>query len=854
MAIFTSPNWSPDPFSILIGFVIGTVLAIVLYKRMSPFVGERWGGIVDWTRTQNDWLGGRAENRFRSEMAQYVMSRHLGNAFASLDQLFVEPRVLVPLGCEAEPTGLNNARKLYHLWPELVSGTAVPPPPSVLAHQLRYLARRVVISGESGTGKSTLLAYLAILAAKSSEGMSDLTSDDKVSRANGSKKNDWNGSKSGNPLAIYVHLAGLDLESFITTQNNEEDPVDPVQPLVNNLGCRFQVLSQRRMKHLILNKAQAGHLCLLIDGYDELPAEARPPVNRWLKKLLAAFPNIQVIVAGSSRDNGPLMKIGFAVTSILDWRQGQAQRAGDSWKAATRSGELCDLSSYWRPGQPAIDTGLRLQLALFPDKNDPVEPPENRLAIFEAILRQLLFRIARDPEGSWLGPASAELWPRLAYTMMSQRVLYLTQDELIKLATLVLEKFETAGERRAINRLVEMMEMSELFVSYGEGRWGFLSPLWRDFLASSYLVRLATHDDLASRMEDSFWSGALHFYATRTGGGGLAAMLLEQKETKLHEQLFILASWLPEIDEQVPWRRQVLVGLGRMIVDQKTPIVWRQRALLALASTGATGVGSLLSHLVAQGEVAIRQILPAAIAKVGEEDALLVIDRLINDGEPVVREAVVHALAWLDDPATERSIIEALLEPDDALSRAAAESLALTAAPESYEILREAIADEVFSVRRAAVAGLVLIEEPWAVELLEKAALKDEQPAVQTAAAEALQIQKSGAVNSTWQAPRPGEQAWLVRWAVAQGRMVPVGDEAMPEVMDALENNDPAIRREAALTLGVFADPDSMSPLVQAYADPERSVRDAAFESLCHLSRAWGLDDDLSFSGGLSPA
>jgi HEAT repeat protein len=147
-----------------------------------------------------------------------------------------------------------------------------------------------------------------------------------------------------------------------------------------------------------------------------------------------------------------------------------------------------------------------------------------------------------------------------------------------------------------------------------------------------------------------------------------------------------------------------------------------------------------------------------------------------------------------------------------------------------------------------------LIEEPWAVELLEKAALKDEQPAVQTAAAEALQIQKSGAANSTWQAPRPGEQAWLVRWAVAQGRMVPVGDEAMPEVMDALENNDPAIRREAALTLGVFADPDSMSPLVQAYADPERSVRDAAFESLCHLSRAWGLDDDLSFSGGLSPA
>jgi HEAT repeat protein len=147
-----------------------------------------------------------------------------------------------------------------------------------------------------------------------------------------------------------------------------------------------------------------------------------------------------------------------------------------------------------------------------------------------------------------------------------------------------------------------------------------------------------------------------------------------------------------------------------------------------------------------------------------------------------------------------------------------------------------------------------MIEEPWAIELLQIAALKDEQPAVQTAAAEALQTQKGEVATSTWQAPRAGEQAWLVRWAVAQGRMIPVGDEAIPEVMDALENDDPAIRREAALTLGVIADPDSMFPLVQAYADPERSVRDAAFESLCQLSRAWGLDDDLSFGGGLSPA
>jgi HEAT repeat protein len=194
-------------------------------------------------------------------------------------------------------------------------------------------------------------------------------------------------------------------------------------------------------------------------------------------------------------------------------------------------------------------------------------------------------------------------------------------------------------------------------------------------------------------------------------------------------------------------------------------------------------------------------------------------------------------------------VIQALLEPDEPLSWAAAEGLALNCTTDDMDILREAINDEAFTVRRAAVQGLSLLDEPWSIELLKKASIEDDQPVVKVAANEALQQMNLNGQAGKWQAPQPGDQAWLVSWAVEKGRMVPIGDAALALVLEALEDGEPKIRAVAALTLGQVSARKATDALMNALKDADISVRTAAFVALCELDRAWDVNGSLFPTG-----
>jgi HEAT repeat protein len=146
------------------------------------------------------------------------------------------------------------------------------------------------------------------------------------------------------------------------------------------------------------------------------------------------------------------------------------------------------------------------------------------------------------------------------------------------------------------------------------------------------------------------------------------------------------------------------------------------------------------------------------------------------------------------------------------------------------------------SVRRAAVHGLVLLEEKWAIDLLKEVAQVDNQRLIQSAAGRALQTGKRGIDPTMWQAPRAGEQEWLINWAVSGGRVVPVGPAAIPLIIEALENGDDHIRIEAAKTLGQLTASEAGESLQKSLADTHADVRTSAFYALCQIDRAWAND------------
>lgn len=834
MSIYINTNWRPDFLSIFIGLLFGLILVLAYQKWLYAYFLEGWNDVIGWIKTQRDWLGSRSDERFRAEMAAYAQARHLGSLWSTLDKIFVGTRFLAPPADQDFCSSPADARRLYYLWPELAARAAVTPPPSVSLRQLLRRGQYVALSGEAGAGKTTLLAYIAYLHAQHNESTEIFDSG-----IEGLKRR----------LPVFVHVGELKLEQANEPEGEQASDLDPLKPILAALQNRFNMLGRRGLNRLIQNQAKSGELLLLLDGYDEIPRSDRQETLDWLGRFLLTYPDSQVFVAIPTRGSGPLMEMGFIVSEILPWRIGQAEKLAKLWKEAIRSGEQFDLDTYWHPGQLALETTQRLQLALHPDKNDLRDPPRDRLKVFEALFRQTLFQIAREPEGAWLAPAARELWQKMAYQMISNSSFFLAEPEFNQLVEEVLIHFDQKVGSKTIARLKGTVEDGHLFVRYSEQRFGFLSPVWRDFLAALYLVQAGLEDEAMANLDNPYWSGVLRFYVAKVGGDRLVTTLLEKGSSPLHEHLFQIASWLPEACDKLAWRKEVLIRLGRLIMSDTVPVIWRQRATLALALTEEPGVGGLLDQLIRQQNPELKQIIPAAIAKVNKNDAVLSIDRLIEDPDSQVRAAVVHALAWMDEPTTERAVIQALLEPDEPLSWAAAEGLALSGTTDAMDILREAIDDEVFTVRRAAVQGLSLLDEPWSVELLKKASIEDDQPVVKVAANEALQLMNLNGQAGKWQAPQPGDQAWLVSWAVEKGRMVPVGDAALPLVLEALEDEEPKVRADAALTLGQVTAREATDPLMNTLKDPDLSVRTAAFVALCELDRAWDVNGSLFPTG-----
>jgi HEAT repeat protein len=350
---------------------------------------------------------------------------------------------------------------------------------------------------------------------------------------------------------------------------------------------------------------------------------------------------------------------------------------------------------------------------------------------------------------------------------------------------------------------------------------------------------------LLANLNRTSWETAIRFYVGRSGAADLANELLKQNGSPYSAGLFQLAGWLSETLDKSEWRRQVLVRLGRLIVDRKLPVSWRQRATLALAETDEEGVILLLKQLLQEPDPDVRQIAMASMARINSPDTVAIIERMIGDSEQTVRAAAVHALAWMDEPSAEYRLVEALLEPDEPVCQAAATGLALNGTSESYKILREAISDDAMSVRRAAVAGLSILDESWANELLKTVAHEDEQRAIRSAAGTALQAASEENDSNYWRPLQPGDQPWLINWAIRHDRVVPVGNAAIPILLEALNDDEAEIRYSAATTLGDLAIRSARDALTSALEDTDPNVRNAAFDALCRIDRYWMVDDNL---------
>ena len=791
------PNFQFDKTSFFLGLLVGMGLAFAFYKAL-PFLRRQVNRVREWAQARVSWIRSGVDERFRRETAEYAQTAHLGQQWAKLSQIFTPPRLTLPPADPALIPEDRGAMQFSYVWPELAGRVGAPLPPSMTVAQLMNNGRRVIIAGETGAGKSALLAHMAYRAATAVPDGEDAA---------------W-----VEFMPALVHLAELNLAL--------SEGESAVTPLIKALSRRSSPVTAPGIGDLLQRKLAAGQALLLLDGWDEAAAELRPFIADWLRQLLAEFPETRLFIAAGLEGYGALLDLGCAVTAVQPWRLGQAEAFSQQWRAALNLEELPALTDFWRPGQTALETSLRFWRLVLGDG----QPGDGR---FYDLVQSIMPLIAGSQKAADFADEDvAQFWQAFAYRTLNSGKPSLTSVEIKEIATPLVADEAGEPDKARYNRLRKSVQKNGLFVRRGSGL-AFSAPVWRDFWAARHLAQADLAADVTAHLSDAVWQPAIRFYVAQTGAGQWAEAALAR------DGVFQAASWLAEAADSGPWRKQTLAALARLISQESNPHLLRLRAVAVLALTGEKGVMTFLMRLLDSPKPFLRQMGTMALPPVADGQTAVLLDRMLADEDAVARQTAAYSLLQLQvDPRVERPLLTALIGEDEEVSLLIAEGLALNGRP-GIDILREAAEDEDVHVRRAAIQGLALLDEDWVEPLLTKIERYDDEWFVRSAAGEARELIRKREEPIAWRPLNPASQAWLAGYA-RQEKLVLDESTAVSVLAYLLENSDQQrLRASAALLLGQLPALPARGVLDTAVTDPEAIVREAAYVARTQLDRMY---------------
>ncbi|WP_433085906.1 NACHT domain-containing protein [Dactylosporangium sp. CA-052675] len=247
--------------------------------------------------------------------------------------------------------------------------------PGIRVEQALGRGNRFLLRGEAGSGKSTVLQWLAVTAAGGGFG-ADLTA--------------WNGC-----VPLLVKLRSHTGRRLPPPERFLEGVADPVAGLMPPGWVHRQLGS--------------GAAILLVDGVDELPAAERTQIKPWLSGLLREYPRIRVVVTSrpAAAAERWLADEGFAAAMLERMSPADVRALVRHWHHAVRNaGSLpCpepELPRYESALLARLDGSAHLQsLATSPllcamlcalnlDRNTHL--PLDRMALYQAAVDLLLER------------------------------------------------------------------------------------------------------------------------------------------------------------------------------------------------------------------------------------------------------------------------------------------------------------------------------------------------------------------------------------------------------------------------------------------------------------------------------
>lgn len=280
------------------------------------------------------------------------------------------------------------------------------------------------------------------------------------------------------------------------------------------------------------------------------------------------------------------------------------------------------------------------------------------------------------------------------------------------------------------------------------------------------------------------------------------------------------------------------------------------------------------------GTLHTRRLAAEALGKIGDARAVGALEDLLDDSDPDIRASAAWSLekyAWnrLDEqllarvqimlgkwtmlagagPAAITPLVEVVRNGDRSAKAEAIQTIAIIGGPEGVRALIGVFKHRDEHVRRAAAKALGEIADNKAMPALVKA-LRDDDFQVRIAAADALvrlDFQPESAeerallfvATRKWtEAARLGPNAIEPLVAAlkngntrtqAMEALISIGSQALPTLIEMLDDDGPGMRISAAEALGDIGDEQAIPPLLEAFKNGDLNLRRAAFNSLEQL-------------------
>ncbi|MEV0172559.1 NACHT domain-containing protein [Streptomyces sp. NPDC050803] len=471
---------------------------------------------------------------------------------------------------------------------------------------------RVLLRGVAGSGKTTLVQWLAVTAARGERG-------DRIPYVL--------------PLRTLVRRPdGLPApDAFLSAVRL---PFHSGQPD----GWADRVLA-------------AGRALLLVDGIDEIPERERERTRRWLRELLDVYPGNRWLVTSrpSAVREDWLAADGFTELALTPMSQDDVAAFIDRWHTAARTGapDPERLDGYRRSLLDAVrskpDLGrlatnplmCGLICALHRDRRGYL--PHGRQELYDAALSMLLAR--RDEERDMFPQGDAEgvfltetpqiqLLQRLAYWLIRNNQSELDRDRAERIVADVLPSLPAAADQGDAGQILRhLLVRSGLLREPSAGTVEFVHRTFQDYLGAKAAVEDGDFGLLVRGAPDEQWADVIRMAVAHARPRERAELLrdlsaaAERAEGPASARIRLLAlACLEHATELDPRVRAEVEGNAAPLIPPRTTEEAR-----ALASVGPLALELLPGPEGLDEEEARAVVVTASL--IGTEAALPVLSR-----------------------------------------------------------------------------------------------------------------------------------------------------------------------------------------------------------------------------------